>query len=130
MFPVHATAGERRRGNELVIDFGDPGTITGKFLVKEPGPQMRLAEAKMEFRYEDSFATAYELEGYERLILDAMIGDQALFISSDAVERLWEISEPLLEHPPQTEPYAKGSWGPDSIRRLVAPYHWHLPQRR
>ena len=130
MFPVHATAGEKRRGNELVIDFGDPGTITGQFLVKEPGPQMRLAEAKMEFRYEDSFATAYELEGYERLILDAMVGDQSLFIPSDAIERLWEISAPLLEHPPQAEPYAKGSWGPDSIRRLVAPHRWHLPERR
>jgi glucose-6-phosphate 1-dehydrogenase len=129
MFPVHATAGERRRGNEIVIDFGDPGTITGEFLVKEPGPQMRLAEAKMEFRYEDSFATAYELEGYERLILDAMLGDQSLFISSDAVERLWEVSEPLLENPPPVEPYAKGSWGPGSIRHLVAPHRWHLPER-
>jgi glucose-6-phosphate 1-dehydrogenase len=128
MFPVHATGGERRRGNELVIDFGDPGTISGEFLVKEPGPKMRLAEAKMEFRYEDSFAATYQLEGYERLILDAMIGDQSLFIPSDAIERLWEISEPLLESPPQVEPYAKGSWGPDSIRHLVAPHRWHLPE--
>jgi glucose-6-phosphate 1-dehydrogenase len=129
MFPVHATARERLRGNELVIDFGDPGTITGEFLVKEPGPQMRLAEAQMTFRYEDSFTTAYELEGYERLILDAMIGDQSLFIPSDAIERLWEISEPLLEDPPPVEPYPKGSWGPDSIRRLVAPHRWRLPAK-
>ena len=128
MFPVHAGAGEAARGNELVIDFGDPGTITGQFLVKEPGPEMRLAEAKMEFRYEDSFTTAFELEGYERLILDAMIGDQSLFIPSDAIERLWQVSAPLLEHPPRAERYAKGSWGPDSIRRLVVPHRWHLPQ--
>jgi glucose-6-phosphate 1-dehydrogenase len=116
------------RGNELVIDFHDPGTITAEFLVKEPGPQMRLAQAKMEFRYENSFAMAHELEGYERLILDAMLGDQALFTRSDGIERLWEVATPLLDQPPPVEPYAPGSWGPDSIRRLVAPHRWHLPE--
>jgi len=83
----------------------------------------------MVFRYENSFSTANDLEGYERLILDAMLGDQALFTSSEGVERLWEISTPLLENPPPVEPYAPGSWGPDSIRDLTAPYGWHLPDK-
>ena len=56
-----------------------------------------------------------------------MVGDQSLFTSSDGIERLWEISEPLLKNPPPVEPYARASWGPESIKRLVAPYHWHLP---
>jgi glucose-6-phosphate 1-dehydrogenase len=128
MFPVHTNHGGGHPGNELVIDFADPGSITAEFLVKEPGPQMRLAEAKMEFRYESSFAATYQLEGYERLILDAMLGDQSLFTPSDGIERLWEISAPLLEHPTPVEPYAKGSWGPDSIRHLVASCRWHLPE--
>jgi glucose-6-phosphate 1-dehydrogenase len=127
LFPVDAGRGGHR-GNELVIDFHDPGTITAEFLVKEPGAQMRLAEAQMEFRYESSFDMAYELEGYERLILDAMLGDQALFTRSDGIERLWEVATPLLDAPPPVEPYAKGSWGPDSIHRLVAPHRWHLPE--
>ena len=55
-----------------------------------------------------------------------MVGDQSLFTRSDGIERLWEISEPLLENPPPVEPYAAGSWGPASIGRLIAPYRWHL----
>ena len=66
----------------------------------------------MTFSYKDSFAAANALEGYERLILLAMIGDQSLFTRSDGIERLWEISTPLLDDPPPVEPYARGSWGP------------------
>ena len=127
MFPVDAAGAPGGRGNELVIDFQDPGSITAQFLAKEPGPQMRLASANMTFRYADSFCAANDLEGYERLILDAMLGDQALFTRSDGIERLWEISMPLLDHPPAVEPYRRGSWGPDSVRRIPAPHRWHLP---
>jgi len=75
-----------------------------------------------------SFRAANGLEGYERLILDAMLGDQALFTRADGVERLWEISAPLLDNPPPVELYAPGSWGPEpSLRRLAAPFGWHLP---
>jgi glucose-6-phosphate 1-dehydrogenase len=115
------------RKNEIIIDFADPGSITANFLAKEPGAEMLLGTAKMIFRYTDSFAATNALEGYERLILDAMVGDQSLFTSSDGILRLWELSEPLLDNPPPVEPYAPGSWGPGSVRRLVEPYHWHLP---
>ena len=81
----------------------------------------------MVFKYSDSFASANALEGYERLILDAMVGDQSLFTCSDGIERLWEISEPLLQNPPPVEPYAPGSWGPDSVSKLIEPFRWHLP---
>lgn len=120
-----APAGYR---NELVIDFADPGSITVRFLAKEPGPEMTLGDASMVFRYQDSFTQANSLEGYEHLILLAMLGDQSLFTSSDGIERLWAISEPLLQNPPPVETYAKGSWGPEpATDHLVAPFHWHLP---
>jgi glucose-6-phosphate 1-dehydrogenase len=128
MFPVDAAGTPAGRGNELVVDFADPGCITAQFLAKEPGPQMRIGAASMTFRYMDSFCAANDLEGYERLILDAMIGDQALFTSSDGIERLWEISMPLLDNPPAVEPYQPGSWGPESVRRIAAPHRWHLPE--
>ncbi|MGH3175287.1 MAG: hypothetical protein ACRDPF_15650, partial [Streptosporangiaceae bacterium] len=92
-----------------------------------PGPAMRLGSAEMTFSYADSFRRAHELEGYERLLLDAMLGDQSLFTRSDGIERLWEISTPLLDNPPPVEPYPVGSYGPESMKRLIAPYHWHLP---
>ena len=129
MFPVDSRALSSGRLNELNIDFSDPGSISARFLAKEPGPEMRLGDATMEFRYADSFSTANDLEGYERLILDALLGDQTLFTSVEGIERLWEISTPLLENPPPVEPYVPGSWGPDAIRQLIAPYHWHLPDQ-
>jgi glucose-6-phosphate 1-dehydrogenase len=123
-----APAGYR---NELVIDFADPGSITVRFLAKEPGPEMNLGGGTMVFRYQDSFTQANSLEGYEHLILLAMLGDQSLFTSSDSIERLWAISEPLLQNPPPVQPYAKGSWGPDpATSRLVGPFRWHLAEGR
>ncbi|MFD3761536.1 glucose-6-phosphate dehydrogenase [Streptomyces sp. NPDC058622] len=130
MFPLDARAAADGRSNELVIDFDDPGSITAHFLVKEPGPSMRLADAAMVFNYGTSFAAQNFLEGYEHLLLEAMRGNQSLFTRSDGVERLWEVAAPLLDAPPAVEPYARGSWGPDSIDALVAPYRWHLPDRR
>jgi glucose-6-phosphate 1-dehydrogenase len=130
MFPVSARAGRDGLGNQLVIDFDDPGWIVLRFLAKQPGPAMRLGPAEMVFRYADSFARAHELEGYERLILDAMLGDQSLFTSSGGIERLWEASAPLLADPPPAQPYPAGSWGPDAVRKLIAPHHWYLPDGR
>ncbi len=127
MFTTHRKSVPDGRRNEIIIDFADPGSITTRFLAKEPGAEMCLAGASMVFRYSESFATANALEGYERLILDAMIGDQALFTSSDGIERLWQVSEPLLENPPPVQPYQPGSWGPDAVHRLIAPFRWHLP---
>lgn len=127
MFKAHRKDIPDGRRNEIIIDFADPGSITAKFLAKEPGAEMTLGGEKMLFAYADSFAQANALEGYERLILDAMIGDQSLFTSSDGIQRLWEISQPLLENPPPVQPYAKGSWGPESVDTLIEPFRWHLP---
>jgi glucose-6-phosphate 1-dehydrogenase len=127
MFPIdrnHLPAGKR---NEIVIDFADPGAITVGFLAKEPGATMDLGAAEMTFRYADSFCADCGLEGYERLLLDAMLGDQSLFTRADGIERLWEISAPLLDNPPPIQPYAPGSWGPQpALDHLAAPYRWEL----
>ena len=128
MFPLEVRSNRENRLNEINIDFNDPGSIGVRFLAKEPGPDMRLGAAKLIFRYQDSFTASNELTGYERLILDAMLGDQSLFTSADQVERLWEVSTPVLEHPPPVEPYAPGSWGPPSIDTVVAPHRWYLPE--
>ncbi len=117
----------RWRGNKLVVDFADPGSIHAHFLAKEPGPRMHLDSAEMTFHYKDSFQAANNLEAYEHLILEAMLGNRSLFTRSDGIERLWEVAAPLLEHPPAVEPYAKGSWGPDSVARIIAPHDWCLP---
>jgi len=70
------------------------------------------------------------LEAYERLVLDAMRGDHTLFTTAEGIERLWEVSAPLLAAPPPVRTYTPGSWGPNAIHQLVAPYAWRLPFER
>jgi glucose-6-phosphate 1-dehydrogenase len=120
---VHAQA-----GNRIIIDFADPGSIHVDFLAKLPGAEIRLGKARMTFDYADSVLEEHNLEAYEHLILEAMHGNQSLFTRSDGIERLWEVSAPLLEAPPAIEPYWRGSWGPESITRLIAPHRWYLPE--
>ncbi len=118
----------RWRGNKLVVDFNDPGSIHAHFLTKEPGPRMQLESAQMHFHYRDSYHETSHLEAYEHLILEAMLGNRSLFTRSDGIERLWEVATPLLDNPPPIETYAKGSWGPESIHTLIAPNQWCLPR--
>ena len=125
MFRAHRQDAPLGRVNEIVIDFADPGSINIEFMAKIPGPEMSLGTS-MTFRYDDSFAQANALEGYERLILLAMLGDQSLFTRADGIERVWEISEPLLTSPPPVEPYEQGTWGPATMHKVIAPHRWYL----
>ena len=129
MFPLDCARIEEDFGRDhLTFELGDPGSISASFLAKVPGPTMQLGEAHMHFSYADSLGGPEQaLDAYERLIHDVMIGDRTLFTSSDAIERLWEISEPVLREPPQLLPYEPGSWGPPAIDELIAPRRWHLP---
>ena len=114
--------------NRVVFDLGDRGGISASFLAKVPGPTMRLGPARFRFDYDDSFAAEHELEAYGRLIHDALMGDRTLFTRADGIERLWEVSAPVLEERPPVRPYAPGSWGPEGIDQLIAPDRWHLPE--
>ncbi|MFN8218444.1 MAG: glucose-6-phosphate dehydrogenase [Solirubrobacterales bacterium] len=129
MFPLDCSQVVESFGHDhLSFELGDPGSISASFLAKVPGPRIELGEAHMRFSYDDSFGGVERaLDPYERLIHDVMLGDRTLFTSSYAVERLWEISAPVLENPPPVEIYEPGSWGPSDAGRLIAPRRWHLP---
>jgi glucose-6-phosphate 1-dehydrogenase len=129
MFPLDCDQIAESFGHDhLTFELGDPASISASFLAKVPGPRIQLGEAHMRFSYADTFGGPEEaLDPYERLIHDVMLGDRTLFTSSEAIERLWEISEPVLEDPPSAIPYEPGSWGPGEADKLIAPRHWHLP---
>ena len=129
MFPLDCDQVVESFGHDhLSFELGDPGSISASFLAKVPGPTIQLGEAHMRFSYADTFGGAeHALDAYERLIHDVMVGDRTLFTSSAAIERLWEISEPVLEQPPPAQIYEPGSWGPAAGDDLIAPRHWHLP---
>jgi glucose-6-phosphate 1-dehydrogenase len=129
MFPLDCDEIVESFGRDhLSFELGEPGSISASFLAKVPGPTIELGEAHMRFSYADTFGGPDTgLDPYERLIHDVMVGDRTLFTSSDAIERLWEISEPVLENPPPVQTYVPGSWGPEDSHRLIEPRRWHLP---
>jgi glucose-6-phosphate 1-dehydrogenase len=129
MFP--AGSGVSAQGpDHLTFDLADASKVSLSFYGKRPGPGMRLDKLSMQFALNETGLLGEVLEAYERLILDAMRGDHTLFTTAEGIERLWEVSLPLLEAPPPVRLYAPGSWGPKSVHQLVAPHAWRLPFER
>jgi glucose-6-phosphate 1-dehydrogenase len=129
MFPAGSGISEQGP-DHLTFDLADAAKMSLSFYGKRPGPGMRLDKLSMQFAMHDTGHIADVLEAYERLILDAMRGDSTLFTTADGIERLWEVSTPLLEAPPPVRFYAPESWGPNAIHQLVAPHAWRLPFER
>jgi glucose-6-phosphate 1-dehydrogenase len=129
MFPAGSGVGALGP-DHLTFDLADAAKMSLSFYGKRPGPGMRLDKLSMQFAMHDTGLLSDVLEAYERLILDAMRGDRTLFTTAEGIERLWEVSTPLLEAPPPVRPYAPGSWGPQSIHQLIAPHAWRLPFER
>jgi len=70
-----------------------------------------------------------EMEAYERLIGDAMIGDASLFARQDGVEATWRVVDPILRTPTTVYEYEPGTWGPDKSQGLIAAFGgWQSPK--
>jgi glucose-6-phosphate 1-dehydrogenase len=129
MFPAGSGVG-KWGPDHLTFDLEESSRLSLSFYGKQPGPFMNLEKVSMQFSLHEVHREEDTLEAYERLIRDAMLGDHTLFTTAQGIERLWEISEPLLKNPPDVIPYPQGSWGPGQIRDLVAPNRWRLPFER
>ena len=111
MFPAGSGVGAQGP-DHLTFDLADASKMSLSFYGKRPGPGMRLDKLSLQFAMNDTGRIGDVLEAYERLILDAMRGDHTLFTTAEGIERLWEVSTPLLDAPPPVRLYAPGSWGP------------------
>jgi len=129
MFPAGSGVGAQGP-DHLTFDLADAAKMSLSFYGKRPGPGMRLDKLSLQFALHETGMIGDVLEAYERLILDAMRGDHTLFTTAEGIERLWEVSIPLLEAPPPVRLYPPGAWGPKSIHQLVAPHAWRLPFER
>jgi len=129
MFPANSGVGAQGP-DHLTFDLADASKMSLSFYGKRPGPGMRLDKLSLQFAMHDTTFIGDVLEAYERLILDAMRGDHTLFNTAEGIERLWQVSTPLLEAPPPVRLYAPGAWGPNAIHQLVAPRAWRLPFER
>ncbi len=89
-----------------------------RFETKVPGAGMRAEPVDMEFHHSDHFGEQALPEAYERLLLDAIQGDAALFARSDEIELAWRLVDPLTV---EKEPvlYTPGSWGPEMADVLL-----------
>jgi glucose-6-phosphate 1-dehydrogenase len=122
MFPAGSGIGTQGP-DHLTFDLADASKMSLSFYGKRPGSGIRLDKLSLQFAMHDTGLIGDVLEA--RLILDARRGDHTLFTTAEGIERLWEVSIPLLESPPPVRFYA--SWGPKSIHQLVAPHAWQLP---
>jgi glucose-6-phosphate 1-dehydrogenase len=158
--PFYLRSGKRmaRRVSEIAVNFKrPPGTLfaegekfnlaantlafqiqpdEGLSLIlngKVPGLETRTQPVKMNFRYATTFGSNTP-EAYERLVLDAMVGDGTLFIRGDEALASWRLCTPILESWAAAgrdgmDRYAAGSWGPPSADALLAKKNhvWRQP---
>jgi glucose-6-phosphate 1-dehydrogenase len=118
--------------NLLVLRIQPDEGITLRFGAKVPGQEFDVRSVSMDFTYSEEFAERAP-DAYERLLLDAMVGDPTLFIRSDEVMEAWRIVDPILDAWARDETpilrYRAGTWGPPEASRLLESTgdHWHDP---
>jgi glucose-6-phosphate 1-dehydrogenase len=114
------------RPSELVFELSDDPQVRIEVQAKIPGPTLSLGRASLQLDVDEAFDGHDGLEAYERLLHDVMLRERLLFTRSEQIERLWEVVEPVLDHGPQAESYAPGSWGPDDALALPGEHGWRL----
>jgi glucose-6-phosphate 1-dehydrogenase len=117
---------EQLEPNTLVLNVQPEEGISLAIQAKHPGPKLCMSTLTMDFRYRDVFGESPP-EAYERLLLDAMLGDQTLFIRNDYVNTAWSLITPILQQWEEAGvtdlaplfPYAAGSVGPREAGLLL-----------
>ncbi len=140
-FNSHATRSPRVR-NSLTLRIQPDESIILSFDAKRPGPQLDVEPVSMDFVYNRAFGDSAISDAYERLLLDAMLGDSTLFIRRDEAEVAWTrvtnvldgwaLQDELIRRRGRAlalPQYAAGTWGPLESDELLAHdgHHWHEP---
>ncbi|MDQ2866058.1 MAG: glucose-6-phosphate dehydrogenase [Candidatus Eremiobacteraeota bacterium] len=120
---LYGDASDAIEPNVLVIKIQPDEGVAMRFSAKVPGPKSHIRSVFMNFNYGTGFLGVQSPPAYERLIADAMRGDQTLFTRWDAVERAWEVVSPVLDVWQNSKNfsfpnYAAGSQGPEAANKL------------
>ena len=110
------------RPNVLTLRIQPEESIELSFGVKQPGNSMDMTPANLRFDYREHFGEP-SADAYERLLADAMLGDQTLFLRSDEIEAAWEYADAvradwMRAEGPSILDYPAGSWGPTESEAL------------
>ncbi len=121
----HRLFGEKsiNEPNVLAIRIQPDEGISVRFGSKVPGNTLDIHPVNMEFRYGTSFGTEPP-EAYERLQLDCMLGDQALYTRADEVEASWRFISRIHDEWAKSfsrgvPNYEAGTWGPDESDAML-----------
>src|ERR671919_84033 len=110
--------------NSLSLRIQPDEGISLAITVQQPGLGIQLDQAALDFDFGEAFGGLELVEAYEHLLLEAMHGDQTMFVSQESVERAWEVVEPLIDQAPSPRPYRGETWGPPEADSLIAPRRW------
>lgn len=119
--------------NVLILRIQPDEGISLKFGAKVPGTDMQIRAVNMDFFYGSSFVRQ-QPEAYERLLLDAMLGDSTLFTRRDEIEAAWTFVQGVLDEwarePRETiVTYESGTWGPQAADEFIwrDGFRWRRP---
>ena len=120
--PFEEVAVEALRPNVLLIHVQPDEGLSLAIGAKMPGQGMSIQTVHMDFLYGSAFRDGLP-EAYERLILDAMLGDATLFTRSDEIEEQWALVDAIVAAWQRDRPafpnYSAGTWGPPSADELL-----------
>ena len=120
--PFEDSSSEELEPNLLLVHVQPDEGVSLAIGAKVPGQGMRIRTVHMDFLYGGAFRTELP-DAYERLILDAMLGDQTLFTRSDEVEEQWSLVDAIVAAWARDRPafpnYASGTWGPSGADELM-----------
>jgi glucose-6-phosphate 1-dehydrogenase len=120
--PFAEAAAEGLRPNVLLIHVQPNEGMSLAVGAKVPGLGMSIRTVHMDFLYGSTFREGLP-EAYERLVLDAMLGDATLFTRSDEIEEQWALVDAITAAWKRDRPsfpnYPAGTWGPPSADELL-----------
>ena len=120
--PFEELSAERLKPNVLIVHVQPDEGVSLAIGVKVPGQGMTIRTVHMDFLYGGAFRTGLP-EAYERLILDAMLGDATLFTRIDEVEEQWALVDAIVAAWARDRPafpnYPAGTWGPAAADELM-----------
>jgi glucose-6-phosphate 1-dehydrogenase len=120
--PFEAASADGARPNVLLLHIQPDEGVSLEIGAKVPGQGLTIRTVHMDFLYGGAFREGLP-EAYERLILDAMLGDTTLFMRSDEVEEQWALVDAIVAGWRRDRPgfpnYAAGTWGPPAAEELL-----------
>lgn len=120
---VFMEANQEEHHNLLTIRLQPNEGIALQLVAKKPGINNDSQEIIMDYCY-DKRAEGIKHDAYEKLLIDAINGEQMLFPTTEEILASWRFIQPLLDEWSKgddgLEMYAKGGWGPNHAHKLLA----------